>query len=254
MAKKCIGLREDTGHPCKRPASGGSEFCYQHQLQEGDQRILAALNDVYHCPDDGQKLYWQPKNFREPGRSRHRCDTCGGVLLTEKGIDPVGLENILQLPKALDEGSVVECPTCIPDKSLTEGGVFLSNFVVEWYFSTQGHFPVVRRGLTNIGHCKECGSTWFSGPGEHDALGKKIPMYAKKEVWRNLNYRTTELFGEHAQSFLRDERVKRVIAKEEKEEKQKEKQCKHVDSNGQQCNSEKMQTKGAAYCYKHRPK
>ena len=79
-------------------------------------------------------------------------------------------------------------------------------------------------------------------------------MYTKKEVWRNLDYRTTELFGEHVQSLLRDERVKRIIAKEEKEEKQKEKQCKHIDSNGQRCNREKMQKKGADYCYKHRPK
>ena len=34
----------------------------------------------------------------------------------------------------------------------------------------------------------------------------------------------------------------------------KEKQCQHVNSNGQPCNREKMQKKGAAYCYKHRPK
>ena len=48
--------------------------------------------------------------------------------------------------------------------------------------------------------------------------------------------------------------MKRIIAKKEKEEKQKEKQCKHIDSNGQQCNREKMQKKGADYCHKHRPK
>ena len=174
--------------------------------------------------------------------------------MSEKGIDQAGLENILQLSEAPDEGSVVECPTCIPDGGLTEGGVFLSNFVVEWFFEIGSHFPTTFRGVSNIGHCKECGSTWFSGPGEHDSLGKKIPIYAKRELWRNLDYRTTEFFGEHSQSFLRDERVKRIIAKKEKEEKQKEKQCKHVDLNGQQCNREKMQKKGAAYCYKHRPK
>ena len=48
--------------------------------------------------------------------------------------------------------------------------------------------------------------------------------------------------------------MKQITAKEEREEKQKEKQCKHVDSDGQRCNREKMQKKGAAYCYKHRPK
>ena len=241
MAKKCMGVREDTGDPCNRSASGGSDFCFAHRPQEGNRRIIDQRYDVYHCPDDGQELKWLGTK-----KNRHRCDTCGGVLMSGKEIAPVLLENILELPEALDEGSVVECPTCIPDRGLTEGGVFLSNFVVEWYFETGGHFPIIRRGLTNIGHCKECGSTWFSGPGEHDALGRKIPMYTKKEVWRNLDYRTTELFGEHVQSLLRDERVKRIIAKEEKEEKQKEQQCTHVDSNGQQCNREKMQKKAAA--------
>ena len=62
------------------------------------------------------------------------------------------------------------------------------------------------------------------------------------------------MFEKRWQSKLRDERVKRITAKKEKEEKQKEKQCKHVDSNGQQCNREKMQKKGAAYCYMHQPK
>ena len=70
----------------------------------------------------------------------------------------------------------------------------------------------------------------------------------------NQMIRSAERFGEHMQSVLRDERVKRIIAKKEKEEKQKEKQCKHIDSNGQQCNREKMQKKGADYCHKHRPK
>jgi len=255
MTKKCIGVRDDTGHPCNRSASGGSDFCYQHQSQGEDQRIIDALNDVYHCPNDGQQLYWRPKKIREPGRSRHRCDTCGGILLTEKGINPVGLENILQLPEALDDGPVVECPTCIPDSDLSEGKVLLSNFTVEWEFrvtKSQYHY-VSYRGVSNIGHCRICGSTWFAGPGEHDALGKKIGK-DRRELWRDLDYRSAERFGEHMQSVLRDERVKRIIAKKEKEEKQKEKQCKHIDSNGQQCNREKMQKKGADYCHKHRPK
>ena len=45
-----------------------------------------------------------------------------------------------------------------------------------------------------------------------------------------------------------------VARKAEEKERKKEKLCQHVNSNGQQCNREKMQKKGAAYCYKHRPK
>ena len=249
MAKKCIGIREATGEPCKRPVSDGSDFCFAHKPQEGDARILNLQHDVYHCPDDGEKLWYLPK------KGYHRCDTCGGVLMSEKEIGPAVLENILELPEAPDEGSVVGCPTCIPDSVLSEDEVSLSNVTVEWafYVSKSQYHGVTYHGVSNVGHCGVCGSTWFSGPGEHDALGKKIGK-DRRELWRHLDSRGDERFGEHSQSFFRDERVKQITAKEEKEEKQKEKQCKHVDSDGQRCNREKMQKKGAAYCYKHRPK
>ena len=250
MAKKCIGIREDTGEPCKRPVSGGSDFCFAHKPQEGDARILNLQHDVYHCPDDGEKLWYLPK------KGYHRCDTCGGVLMSGKEIDPVLLENILGLPEALDEGSVVECPTCIPDSGQAEGEVSFSNFTVEWQFFGRkelGFFDVTYHGVSNVGHCEVCGSTWFPGPGERDALGLKIGKN-RRELWRHLRATSAGMFEKRWQSNLRDERVKRITAKKEKEEKQKEKQCKHVDSNGQRCNREKMQKEGAAYCYKHRPK
>jgi len=246
-----MGVREDTGEPCNRSASGGSDFCFAHRSQEGDQRILDQRYDVYHCPDDGQKLNWLG-----PKKNRHRCDTCGGVLMSGKEIDPVLLENILGLPEALDEGSVVECPTCIPDSGQAEGEVSFSNFTVEWQFFGQkelGYFDVTYHGVSNVGHCEVCGSTWFPGPGERDALGLKIGKN-RRELWRHLRATSAGMFEKRWQSKLRDERVKRITAKKEKEEKQKEKQCKHVDSNGQRCNREKMQKEGAAYCYKHRPK
>ena len=75
MAKKCIGVREHTGHPCQRPASRGSDFCFACKQQEGNEKIINLQHDVYHCPDDGQKLWYVPK------RKMHRCDMCGGVLL-----------------------------------------------------------------------------------------------------------------------------------------------------------------------------
>ena len=54
-----------------------------------------------------------------------------------------------------------------------------------------------------------------------------------------------------------EERMRLVARKAEEVERfpgKKEILCQHVNSNGQQCNREKMQKKGAAYCYKHRPK
>ena len=56
MAKKCIGMRVDTGDRCNRSASSGSDFCFAHRPQEGDQMILYVDEDVYHCPHDGQEL------------------------------------------------------------------------------------------------------------------------------------------------------------------------------------------------------
>ena len=61
MTKKCLGVREDTGDPCKRTASSGSDFCFAHRPQEGDEKVLNLQHDVYHCPDDGQKLWYVPK-------------------------------------------------------------------------------------------------------------------------------------------------------------------------------------------------
>ena len=249
MSKKCLGVRNDTGRPCQRPAGGDSDFCFACRPQEGDARIANLQHDVYHCPDDDEKLWYVPN------KKYHRCDMCSGVLLNEKEIDSVVLENILGLSEVAEEGLVVECPTCSTDSDLSEGECPLSNFAVEWnfYVAKSRYHGVTYRGVSNVGHCVVCGSTWFSGPGEHDALGKKIGK-DRRELWRHLDSRGDERFGEHSQSFFRDERVKQITAKEEKEEKQKEKQCMHVDSDGQRCNREKMQKKGAAYCYKHRPK
>ena len=154
MAKKCMGLREDTGEPCNRSASGGSDFCFAHRSQEGDQRILDQRYDVYHCPDDGQKLNWLG-----PKKNRHRCDTCGGVLISGKEIDPVLLENILGLPEVAEEELVVECPTCSTDSDLSDGESPLSNFAVEWlfYVAKSKYHGVTYRGVSNVGHCKVCG-------------------------------------------------------------------------------------------------
>ena len=259
MAKKCIGVREYTGHPCQRPASGGSDFCFACRPQEGNEKIINLQHDVYHCPDDGQKLWYVPK------RKMHRCDMCSGVLLNGKEIDPVVLENILELSEVAEEGLVVECPTCGADSDLSDVETPLSNFAVEWQFTVQtsNYTASSYRGVSNVGHCKVCGSTWFPGPGERDALGKKIGNH-RRYLWRDILHNPNKIrimrdhmrdyFSKQVQSSEREERMRLVTKKREKREKVKEKLCPHVDSNGHQCTMKKMQKKGATYCYKHRQK
>ena len=271
MTKKCLGVREDTGDPCKRTASSGSDFCFACRPQEGNEKIINLQHDVYHCPDDGQKLWYVPR------WKRHRCDMCSGVLLNAKEIDPVVLENILELSEVTEEGLEVECPTCRYNSDLSDGETALTNFAVEWIFYVQKskYHSVTYRGVSNVGHCKVCGSTWFTGPGERDALGKKIGN-DRRHLWRDRlrisqknipgpGERDTfgrrrnrdeirDYFSKQGQSEIREERMGRITEKREKREKLKEKLCQHIDSNGHPCTSKKMQKKGSAHCYKHRPK
>ena len=101
MAKKCLGIREDTGDRCQRSASRDSDFCFVHKSQEGDARIVYLEHDVYYCPDRiciskdahkpnhvGQQLLFVPD------LGHYRCDRCGGVLLSAKDIDSEMLESI----------------------------------------------------------------------------------------------------------------------------------------------------------------
>ena len=265
MAKKCIGVREYTGHPCQRPASRGSDFCFACKQQEGNEKIINLQHDVYHCPDDGQKLWYVPK------RKMHRCDMCSGVLLNGKEIDPVVLENILELSEVAEEGLVVECPTCGADSDLSDVESPLSNFALEWVFTVQtsNYTASTYWGVSNVGHCKVCGSTWFPGPGERDALGKKIGNH-RRHLWRDIlhnpNTNTSrkswrrwrdsmrEYFGKQTQTHLREQRMRLVTEKTEKREKKKRNLCPYVDSNGYRCTMKKMQKEGATHCYKHRQK
>ena len=251
MAKKCLGVREDTGDPCKRPAGSRSDFCFAHRPQEGNEKILNLQHDPYQCPDDGQKLWYVPR------LKLHRCGMCDGVLLNEKEIDPLVLESVLGLSKVAEEGLAVECPTCSTDSDLSDVKTPLSNFAVEWLFhvAKSRYHSVTYRGVSNVGHCKVCGSTWFPGPGERDALGKKIGN-DRRHLWRDrLRPRQKfDYFSKQAQTMACEERMRLVARKAEERERKKEKLCQHVDSSGHQCTMKKMQKKGAAYCYKHRPK
>ena len=80
MAKKCLGIREDTGDQCQRSASRDSDFCFMHQSQEGNQKVQHVDDDVYYCPHDGNKLLYDVK------RDYHRCKKCRGSLFSGKMI------------------------------------------------------------------------------------------------------------------------------------------------------------------------
>ena len=183
---------------------------------------------------------------------------CSGVLLNEKEIDSVVLENILGLSEVVEDGLAVECPACSTDSDLADGESPLSNFAVEWIFVVQKskYHHVTYCGVSNVGHCKVCGSTWFPGPGELDALGKKIGN-DRRHLWRDkldipqknipgpgerdtfgrrrMRDSARDYFSKQGQSFVREQRMRLVIKKTEKREQVKEKMCQHIDSNGHPC-------------------
>ena len=273
--KKCLGVKEDTGDRCQRPASSGSDFCFMHKSQEGDTRIVHLEHDVYHCPDDGQQLLFVPDH------GSYRCDMCGGVLMSAKDIDSEVLESILELPKVIEEGLSVECPTCSPDNDLSDGETALTNFAVEWYFwirtMSQYTADIYCCGVSNVGHCTVCASTWFAGPGEFDALGRALGknttrvwrkqfrrLGKKKRLWGisgdiRRAIRTKNTFGVQEQSVLREGRLAGVKAETERKWKKatsrSDNLCKHVADNGKMCDHRKSakSTHDQDYCYKHQP-
>ncbi|HIG37772.1 MAG TPA: hypothetical protein EYQ15_00430 [Candidatus Poseidoniales archaeon] len=275
MTKKCLGVDSLSGDRCKRPANSGSDFCFMHKPQEGDARIAYLEHDIYHCPDDGQQLLFVPD------QGSYRCDMCGGVLMSAKDIDSEVLEGILELPEVIEEGLSVECPTCSSDNDLSDGETALTNFAVEWYFwirTSKYTADIYQCGVSNVGHCTVCGSTWFAGPGEFDALGRTLGknttrvwrkqfrrLGKKKRLWGisgdiRRAIRTKNTFGVQEQSLLRQARLAGVKTATERKWKEaasrSDNLCNHVDDNGKMCDFRKStkSTHDQDYCYKHQPK
>jgi len=288
MTKKCPGVDSFSGDRCKRPANSGSDFCFMHKPQEGDARIAYLEHDIYHCPDDGQQLLFVPD------QGSYRCDMCGGVLMSAKDIDSEVLESILELPEVIEEGLSVECPTCSSDNDLSDGETALTNFAVEWYFWIRtGKYTadIYQCGVSNVGHCTVCGSTWFPGPGEFDALGRALRKNTtlqgvgqQMRVWRKQFRRrekfrrwgtmeklwdisgdgrsaikTKNTFGVQEQSLLRRLRLAGIKTETERKWKKatsrSDNLCKHVDGGGNMCDHRKSakSTHDQDYCYKHQP-
>ena len=278
MAKKCIGFKENTGGPCNRSASRGSDFCFMHKSQEGDQKIPGLQHDVYYCPLDGRKLLYEPKKGFNLASGRYRCKSCHGTLFDAKTFDQSRRESFLQLPHEVHEvgtkaadGLVwikVACPSC-DDMTTTTA------FDIEWQYKddlpisittalllradgqgdqikgtklmpTREH--VFFSAVAQLWSCDNCGSIWVPG------AGMKPDDY-HRQLFRDLDSPDwLQIQGE-----MRESRQAAVAEEVEAElEKQREKAaklCQHLDSDGKQCHISKStnSTHDSDYCWKHQP-
>ena len=263
MAKKCIGVREDTGAQCNRSASSGSAFCYRHQSQVGDTTILHRGADVYHCPQDGAELLYVPK------KGYHRCKSCKGVLLSAKAIDSKYAEKISQLNEIGSHQEV--CPSCAE-------GANLSIHEVEWKYQTKGAGPFGNRlgigsrtvyEIANVWLCNNCGSLWVPGldaPGLRSSYEDGVLFlfgYLHPENWMGADRNTGRwnFWVGHStwldnQVEMREKRLEAEAIKEQRLEIMRTKWCNHMDDQGEQCRKGKSNksTDDPEYCYKHQPK
>ena len=263
MAKKCLGMREDTGGQCNRSASSGSDFCYKHQSQEGDTTILHQGADVYHCPQDGTELHYASKE------GYHRCKSCKGVLLSAKAIDPIYAEKISQLNEIGAHQEV--CPSCAE-------GANLSIHEVEWKYQTKGAGPFGNKlgigsrteyEIANVWLCNNCGSLWVPGldaPGLRSSYGNGVSFlfgYLHPEHWMGADRNTGRwnFWVGHStwldnQVEMREKRLEAEAIKEQRLEIMRTKWCNHMDDQGEQCRKGKSNksTDDPEYCYKHQPK
>ena len=262
MAKKCIGVREDTGAQCNRSASSGSDFCYRHQSQEGDTTILHRGADVYHCPQDGTELVYAPKE------GYHRCKSCKGVLLSAKAIDSKYAEKISQLNEIGSHQEV--CPRCVE-------GANLSIHEVEWKYQTKGAGPFGNKlgigsrtvyEIANVWLCNNCGSLWVPGldaPGLRSSYQNGVLFlfgYLHPENWMGADRNTGRwnFWVGHStwldnQVEMREKRLEAEAIKEQRLETMRTKWCNHMDDQGEQCRKGKSNksTHDPEYCYKHQP-
>jgi hypothetical protein len=263
LAEKCIGVREDTGGQCNRSASSGSDFCYKHQSQEGDTTILHQGADVYHCPQDGTKLHYAPKE------GYHRCKSCKGVLLSAKAIDPKYAEKISQLNEIGAHQEV--CPSCAE-------GANLSIHEVEWKYETKGAGPFGNKlgigsrteyEIANVWLCNNCGSLWvprLDVPGQRSSYRDGLLFlfgYLHPEHWMGADRNTGRwnFWVGHStwldnQVEMREKRLEAEAINEQRLEILRTKWCNHMDDQGEQCRKNKSQKSShdQDYCYKHQPK
>ncbi len=240
MAKKCIGIREDSGDKCNRSASSGSHFCFMHQSQEGNQRIQYLDDDVYYCPQDGEKLLYNPK------KDYHRCKECRGFLCSAKKMDSVDSNYVRKFSQLNQIEHEEKCCSCLE-------GADLSIHEIEYTYdaSPLNHITLWRYAVSRIWNCNNCGSAWFEG------MGRVNRGYSGLRFWEMLlaDQPGGPTWIEY-QAILREERLEFEVEKERKRAKLELKLCNHVDDSGEKCNKPKSQKSNHDwdYCWKHQPK
>ena len=267
-------MREDTGDRCNRSASSGSDFCYMHQSQEGNERIAHLEHDAYHCPEDGQQLLYVPK------KDYHRCKSCKGVLLSAKAIGQEYAGKISQLNEIERKQEV--CPSCVdsawPRASVHGAGANLSIHEVEWTYETDGYGPFGNKlgigsrteyEIANVWLCNNCGSLWvprLDVPGQRSSYRDGLLFlfgYLHPEHWMGADRNTGRwnFWVGHStwldnQVKWREKRLEKEAMNEQRLELQRPKWCNHMDDQGEQCRKNKSQksTHDPEYCYKHQPK
>jgi ribosomal protein L37AE/L43A len=266
LAEKCIGVREDTGAKCNRSASSGSDFCFMHQSQEGNQKVQHLDDDVYYCPEGGEKLLYDPK------RDYHRCKKCRGSLFSGKMISSDYARKISQSSQVEHEE---KCCSCLEGSDLSIHGI--EAIYIGGSRSTFGDIMALagrKYEVVRVWLCNNCGSVWVEGT----LLQKARVSFRGAEYleWlfsdgfnvnlRNLNPIEDALVKSamsdgnlnwfEQQEKWRDIRLGKKAEKERKKAELRLKLCNHVDDSGAQCAAPKSQksTHDQDYCYKHQPK
>jgi hypothetical protein len=236
MAKKCRGVREDTGDKCNRSASSDSDYCFMHQSQESNQRLQYLDEDVYYCPQDGEKLLYVPK------KDCHRCKECRGLLFSAKKIDSDHLRKISQTNQIEHEE---KCCSCLE-------GADLSIHEVEYRYDASSSMWITswRYEVSRIWNCNNCGSVWVE-------YNKNIQVHGIGRYfdWILELKRGSSIWLED-QAILREKRLEFEVEKERKRAKLGLKLCNHVDDSGEKCNKPKSQKSNHDwdFCWKHQPK
>ena len=236
MVKKCIGVREDTGGKCNRTASSDSDYCFMHQSQESNQRLQYLDEDVYYCPQDGEKLLYVPK------RDYHRCKECRGLLCSAK---MMGSDNVRKISQTNQIEHEEKCCSCLEGADLSIHGVEYRYDASSSIWLTSWRYEVSR-----IWNCNNCGSVW-------------VKNEKKSRKMSGLHFLGWILAGDRGgstwleyQAILREKRLEFEVEKERKRGKLELKLCNHVDDSGEKCNKPKSQKSNHDwdFCYKHQPK
>ena len=236
MAKKCRGVREDTGDKCNRSASSDSDYCFMHQSQESNQRLQYLDEDVYYCPQDGEKLLYVPK------KDWHRCKKCRGLLFSAKKI---GSDHVRKISQTNQIEHEEKCCSCLE-------GANLSIHEVEYRYDASGSVWLTswRYEVSRIWNCNNCGSVWVENNNNIQAhgMGRYFEWILEREWWSSIWLED--------QAILREKRLEFEVEKERKRAKLGPKLCNHVDDSGEKCNKPKSQKSNhdLDFCWKHQPK